>query len=299
VHYNPVLKKLGLSYNDRVVIFHADDVGMCQASLAAYTDLVDFGLVSAAATMMPCAWLPATAAFCRKNADKVDMGVHLTLTSEWSDYRWGPLSHCDPASGLVDDMGYFPMTGRAVQEQAALSAIQHEIQTQVERALAAEIDVTHVDSHMHVLFHPRLFDIYVQVALQYRVPPVLLRLDEMSWQKLGTSAEDAAFFARRLQELEDLGIPMMDYLYVMPLSRSDNHLEMAKLMLDTLPAGITFLIFHPAQDTPELRAIALDWHARVADYQTFISADLRAHVQNLGIQVIGYRTLRGLMRTES
>ena len=103
---NPVLKKLGLSDEARVVIFHADDIGMCQASLAAYADLVGVGLISAASTMVPCPWFPATAAFCRANPDRVDMGVHITLTSEWADYRWGPTSTCDPTSGLLDADGY-------------------------------------------------------------------------------------------------------------------------------------------------------------------------------------------------
>ena len=93
---NPVLKKLGLAPDDRVLIIHADDVGMCQASLAAYADLVDLGLVSSASTMVACPWFPATAAYCREHAgENVDMGVHTTLTSEFVGYRWGPISTRD------------------------------------------------------------------------------------------------------------------------------------------------------------------------------------------------------------
>jgi predicted glycoside hydrolase/deacetylase ChbG (UPF0249 family) len=114
---NPLLKKPGLADDDRLVILHADDVGMCQASLTAFADLVEFGLVSSGATMVPCPWFPAVAAYCREHPG-VDLGVHLTLTSEWDTYRWGPLSTRDPASGLLDGEGYFYRCSEGVQEHA-------------------------------------------------------------------------------------------------------------------------------------------------------------------------------------
>ena len=85
---NPLLKKLGYSETDRLVIFHTDDIGMCQASLQAFKDLWEFGTISSGAVMVPCPWFPATAEFCRNNPE-VDMGVHATLNSEWESYRWG------------------------------------------------------------------------------------------------------------------------------------------------------------------------------------------------------------------
>ena len=87
---NPVLKKLGFGKDDRVVIIHTDDIGMCQASIAAFADLVEFGLISSGATMVPCSWFPSVAAYCRDHP-AADMGVHLTLTSEWERCKWRPL----------------------------------------------------------------------------------------------------------------------------------------------------------------------------------------------------------------
>ncbi|GAF81194.1 unnamed protein product, partial [marine sediment metagenome] len=80
---NPALKKIGFSDLDRLVIFHADDIGMCQGSLSAYDDLLTFGLLSSAATMVPCPWFPAVGMFYRNhpNKEKLDIGVHLTLNS--------------------------------------------------------------------------------------------------------------------------------------------------------------------------------------------------------------------------
>jgi len=118
---NPILAQLGFSATDRVAVIHADDVGMCQASLSAFVDLLEVGLVTTGSTMVPCPWFPATAVFCRKNSD-VDMGVHITLTCEWENYRWGPISTVDQTSGLMDEEGYFPRRTSVVWEQAKVEA---------------------------------------------------------------------------------------------------------------------------------------------------------------------------------
>jgi predicted glycoside hydrolase/deacetylase ChbG (UPF0249 family) len=296
---NPVLKKLGFAKDDRLVIIHADDVGMCQASLMAYTDLVDFGLVSAASTMVTCPWFPATAVYCREHAgDNVDMGVHTTLTSEFVGYRWGPISTRDPESGLMDQAGFFFADSESVRAHANPSAVRHEIEAQVQCALAAGIDVTHVDTHMGAIVQPHLLPIYIQVALQHRVPPFLFRADEPRLQALGFDATAATLFAQQLQTLESQGVPLLDGYYGMPLEQPDERLEQVKHVLAGLPAGITYLIIHPAQDTPELRAITEDWPGRVADYQTFSSQALASYVKESGIHVIGWRVLRDLMRSE-
>ena len=105
---NPYLKKLGFADTDRVVVLHADDIGMCQGSVSAYASLLDFGVLSSAAFMVPCSWFPAAVACYRQyqHLPHLDVGVHLTLTSEWRDYRWRPISTCDPGSGLLDADGY-------------------------------------------------------------------------------------------------------------------------------------------------------------------------------------------------
>src|SRR5215208_5950011 len=103
---NPALRRLGFADNDRVAIIHTDDIGMCQASVTAFAELAAFGLISSGAVMVPCGWFPAVAADSRANPG-YDLGVHSTITCEWDVYRWGPISTCDSASGLIDAEGYF------------------------------------------------------------------------------------------------------------------------------------------------------------------------------------------------
>jgi predicted glycoside hydrolase/deacetylase ChbG (UPF0249 family) len=295
---NPILKQLGFRADDRVLVIHADDIGMCHATLPAIADLFEFGLVSSAATMVPCPWFPQAAAFCRAHPS-VDMGVHLTLNCEWESFRWGPLSTRDPASGLLDDQGYLPAQPAVVAQRADPRAVATELRAQVSRALQAGIDPTHVDAHMGTALQPPFVRSYLEVALEHHLPPFLLsregveRLRVRSGGRMGSeSGDDAALW----QEIEARGLACFDDVAMLPLHDPTDHVAVAKQIIDELRPGLSVLILHPAQDTPELRAIAPDWRSRVANYEACLSRELRDYVHRSGVQVIGYRPIRDLLR---
>ncbi len=293
---NPTLKKLGLADNDRAVIIHVDDVGMCEATLSAFDDLMDFGLISSAAVMVPCPWFPQTAAYCRKHPE-VDMGVHLTLTSEWDGYRWGPISTRNPSSGLMDDEGYFYRRQPPVQERADEAAARAEMKAQIDRALAAGVDATHMDSHMGTIAHEKFLPAYVDLAKEYQLPPtILFRGDKVGFRSRGLEDSLATLAADASASGEASGVPLLDHEYGLPLDKPEDRLGQAKRAFENLQPGITHFYIHAAKDTPELRAIAPDWESRVADYETFLSGELREFIRNQGIHVIGNRVLRDLMR---
>ncbi|RME86419.1 MAG: ChbG/HpnK family deacetylase [Caldilineae bacterium] len=298
---NPFLQKLGFAARDRVVIFHADDIGMCHASYQAYVDLVEAGLISAASTMVPCSWFPAVAAFCRHQSDDtgVDMGVHITLTSEWDAYRWRPLVATDPEAGLIDDEGYLYRDESTVQERAQAEWVAYEMEAQLKRALEAGIDVTHLDSHMGAVFHPRFIDTYLDLARRYRLPALLLRRDEAGLQAMGYDPATAAQLAARIRACAEEGLVLMDEIVMMPLDHGRERMQRVEQALKALPPGLTYFIVHPAQDTPELRALAPDWPARVADFEVFRSEALRTVLRNTGIYTLGMRVLRDHLRQAS
>src|SRR5690348_10369404 len=185
---NPIVKKLGYSATDRLVIIHTDDIGMCHASVQAFKDLWEFGTISSGAVMVPCPWFPATAQMCRENPD-MDMGVHATLNAEWTNYRWGPVSTVDSASGLLDADGYFNQWHPAVYENAKPEAVLVEVNAQIERALAAGIDVTHVDSHMGTIMSPLFIQSYIQAAGSRKLPNMLPRMDAAGMHNMMSNEE--------------------------------------------------------------------------------------------------------------
>ena len=291
---NPVLRKLGFSDRDRLVILHADDVGMCEATVSAHVDLMDFGLISSAALMAPCPWFLSAAAFCRQNP-AVDVGIHLTLTSEWEMYRWGPLSTRDPASGLVDSQGCFYRTRDEAQANARPETVAAEMRAQFERVIAEGIRPTHMDTHMGVVGHPGLIVAYLGFCLQHRLPPMVFRMDLAGWKQAGLDHETAEMAVTQMAALEAQGMPMLDHLRMVPLDSPQNRLERVQQMLAGLEPGITHFIVHPAKDSPELRAITPDWACRVADFEVFTSSEMRAWIRQSGLQVIGYRALQDCM----
>ena len=292
---NPVLKKLGYSETDRLVIIHADDIGMCQASVQAFKDLWSVGSITSGAVMVPCPWFPAAAQMCRENPE-MDMGVHATLNAEWENYRWGPVSTRDQSSGLMDADGYFHQWHEAVYQNARPEAVAVEVNAQVEKALAAGIDVTHVDSHMGTILNSLFIQSYIQAAASRLLPNMLPRTNAKGIEMMGASSEELMIYEPIMAQLESMGIPTLEGIVAMPLDHAEDHTGLAKKLLSELPVGITHFILHPSIDTPELRAICPDWPARVANYNAFMSDELKKFIESENIKLIGYRQIRNAMK---
>ena len=270
---------------------------MCHASVQAFKDLWAFGTITSGATMVPCPWFPAVAQMCRENPD-MDMGVHATLNAEWESYRWGPVTEGEAGSGLRDEAGYFHQWHQAVYDNAKPEEVEAEVNAQIEKALKAGIDVTHVDSHMGTIMSPLFIQSYVQAASNRLLPSMLPRLDAVGIGMMGVGDEERAAYAPVMEMLENIGVPTVDGILAMPLEHGDDHINVAKKTLGDAPIGITHFILHPSIDTPELRAIAPDWRARVANYNAFMSDELKMFLESEDIKLIGYRALRNAMRND-
>jgi len=293
---NPYLQKMGYSNTDRLVIIHTDDIGMCQASVQAFKDLWAFGTITSGAVMVPCPWFPATAQMCRENPE-MDMGVHATLNAEWENYRWGPVSTRDQSSGLMDAQGYFHQDNEVVYQNARPEAVVIEVNAQIEKALAAGIDVTHVDSHMGTILNSLFIQSYIQAAASRQLPNMLPRTNAKGIELMGVSSEELTMYEPIMAQLESMGIPMLEGIVSMPLEHDQDHTGLAKKLLSELPVGITHFILHPSIDTPELRAICPDWSARVANYNAFMNVELKKFIETENIKLIGYRQIRNAMRS--
>ena len=232
---NPLCKKLGYSDDDRLVIMHVDDLGMSYGGIQAFKDLWDFGTISSGAVMVPCPWFRAAVDMAAANP-AMDIGLHATLNSEWSPYRWGPLSTHDPQTGLLDDQGYFYRDSESVYEHAASDAVSAELEAQLQRALAAGLDLTHIDSHMGTILHPNFVQSYLQAGTRHRLPNMLPRSGARGFHMLGMDQEALAVYAPILEQLEAQGVPMLDGLFAMPLEHDVDHLGIAMRLFNELPA---------------------------------------------------------------
>lgn len=303
---NPILKQLGLSDNDKAFVLHADDIGLLQATVPAYVDLMTNQRITAASLMVPAPWFPAAADVVQNTAQlpQSDVGVHITLNSEWTAMRFGPLSAegRHPEHRLLDDAGYFHPIPEVVQNRGDVKAVETELNLQVSRAQKAGIDVTHIDSHMGTVVHPRFLTTYIGTAVKLQVPAFALRLSEKMLLEAGFDPDTATLFSKNSQQLEAAGFPLFDSYRMLPLreeTQFEDRLAYAQRYIDAAPAGLHYLIIHPALDTPELRAVAPDWEARAMDYTLFMSDAWDNMLSASGAKTIGMRDLRNIMRGET
>ena len=287
------LEKLGFAPNERVVIVHADDIGMCHAANAAFWDTQAFGIVTSGAVMMPCPWVPEMAAWSVEHPH-ADVGVHLTLTSEWPGYRWRPLSTLDPKSGLVDEDGYMWPTVKELHRHMDLDAAVGEMRAQLDLALSLGIDVTHVDTHMGAVAHPQLFPAYAQLAMEYRIPAMLPRALDRQTQEWNVGLGFDLALAAAVDWGEAAGLPVLDYLCA--ARENGDHLDVYRRLFDSVPVGVTHLLLHPTLPGHDIEVIACSAPYRIADYETFMRPELLAHIAVQGIHLIGYRRLRDVIR---
>src|SRR5258708_32050068 len=163
---NNVMEQLGHPPDAKLLIIHADDFGMCHSVNLATIAAFEMGAISSASVMVPCPWFLEAATYSQRNPEH-DIGVHLTLTSEWKDYKWAPVSTQHDYNGLVDSKGYFWPSASFTANRLQ---VEHEICAQLTLASAAGIVPSHIDNHMFSLASPGLVGAYVALGRRFKLP---------------------------------------------------------------------------------------------------------------------------------
>jgi predicted glycoside hydrolase/deacetylase ChbG (UPF0249 family) len=165
-----VQEKLGHPADARLLILHADDLGMSHSVNRATFEALEQGWITSASILVPCPWFPEVVRWARAHPE-ADLGIHLALTSEWTTFRWRPLTAVEQVPSLLDPDGYLPLLETTVAQRAKPEEAERELRAQVERARGAGIRITHFDSHMNSLYQtPGLLDVYKRLAREYKVP---------------------------------------------------------------------------------------------------------------------------------
>jgi hypothetical protein len=276
-----LVEQLGYPPDAKLLIVNCDDLGATRAGNVGVYDALRNGLGTSTSVMVPCPWARDAAAQSR---DDDDVGVHLTLNSEWETYRWGPITYCP---SLLDGDGGFPRTLEDTWDHADLDEVARELRAQIERAMLWGFDVTHLDSHMGALqLRADFFDVYVQLGVEFDLP---LRMGPAGGERV------AGFPYRELAAAE--GIVFPDHLVFYSGVGARPHLDEA---FAELAPGVTELYLHPAVDSDELRASHPDWAARVDDHSLLCrEPDLPRFIEESGAVLIGYRELRELQRSRA
>ena len=229
-----------------------------------------------------------TARLAREHSE-ADVGVHLSLVAEHEACRWGPLT--GDASLRAPDGGMWRDAASAV-EHVSVEAARTELRAQVEHALAAGVDVTHIDTHTEALFHPKFIRLYVDLALEYRLPLFFFRANEPALEVL---RERAAAYLDQLRRLDERGWPLLDHVIARTMLEIEPEVKVERFR--RFFAGLTLFITHPALAGEELAAIdPIGGRFRAKEGEIFSAPEMRAYCESLGIRLVGYRELRERLR---
>jgi predicted glycoside hydrolase/deacetylase ChbG (UPF0249 family) len=279
----------------RILIPHLDDVGMCHGANRAMLELSRAGVLTCGSVMVPCPWFPEIAQAYRTRRD-LDLGVHLTLTSEWQGYRWRPLTGCSRKGGLVDDDGYMWRNCVLLRRHVDPVAAEEELRAQIETALSAGLDVTHLDTHMGAAAVPELVAIYLRLGRDYRLPVLLPREIESYLDVLKLGAVRPEDYRPWLEALEAEGAQFVDRFRMTPGVPSAEAEATYRRLLAELPPGVTFLSLH-ANAPGDIETIVPDRaHWRTDEYRILADPAFAGFVREQGVELSGMRALRARLR---
>jgi predicted glycoside hydrolase/deacetylase ChbG (UPF0249 family) len=280
-----VAERLGHPRDAKLLILHADDIGVAHSENAASFEALDKGVVSSGSIMMPTPWVTEVAEYAKAHPN-ADLGLHLTLNSEWNTYRWGGLAPRDRVASLYDPDWTFPRETGTVAKRAKPEEVELELRAQIDRAIAMGIRPTHVDSHMGALYEtPELFRTYAKVARSYKLPFLhfIGRPDSAIVAQLQPTDVVADAVYMRLEK----GTPAEWRRYYLDLVRN-------------MKPGLNVLLVHLGHDDEELRAVTVGWDSWGADWRqrdvdVLSSAEFRQALKDNGIVLVTWRDVQKLM----
>ncbi|HXF13337.1 MAG TPA: polysaccharide deacetylase family protein [Terriglobales bacterium] len=280
-----VAERLGYPAESKLLIIHADDLAVAHSVDSASFDALAKNAVTSASIMVPCPWLTEVADYTKTHPD-ADLGLHLTLTSEWKTYRWGSVAPSDKVPGLLGPDGTMWSDTPLVGQHAKPDEAEREIRAQIERAMALGIHPTHLDTHMgSVLASPEIFAAYVKLAHEFHLPFLAVRMP---------GAE------RLLASLSEKDIVLDALVIASPTVHADQWQEFYLNALRNLKPGLTEMIVHLGHDDAELQAITVDhpdygsaWRQR--DYNVVTSPEFQKALQDNQVILVKWKDLQKLI----
>lgn len=283
-----LVERLGFAPDARVLIVNGDDFGMNHATNEGTLKALKNGALTSSTIMVCCPWFEEAADIARKNP-KANLGVHTTLTSEWGRYKWGPVLGRSAVPSLCTDKGYFHGEVFDIYATSSLDEAEKEVRAQIEKMLAAGIDVTHIDSHMGAMQYDAVYhERYIRIADSYDLPCRLPGRDML----LALGQEHLLDLAKELNVLGPEVLYMGD-----PDSIEGTEAWFKDRISNIVKGKVSEMYIHCAVDAPEMHATTGSTQRRVADTEFFSDPATLTWIREQGIELISYRELRALQRT--
>lgn len=279
------LKKLGFPEGTKLLMIHADDAGLSHSENIATIQALEKGIVNSYSIMVPCPWFYEIALFAKNNSH-IDNGIHLTLTCEWENYKFGPVLPASEVPSLVNENGYFYKTREELKKNALAEDVRKELQAQIEKAFKFGLKPTHIDSHMYSIgANPEFLKIYRDLGKKYNLP---ILINKQLMEMVGLNP--------------DLYIEKTDFLIDKTYVGEFKYFENDELddyyseVLENIKSGLNLILIHPAFDDDEMKGVTLNhpnfgskW--RQIDYDFFTSEKNRLKLEENNIELVTWKNM--------
>lgn len=276
-------ERLGYPAGKKVIMLHADDAGMCEEANIAVKEMLSNKHIQSTAVMMPCPNAQDMIAWAIANPT-IDVGLHLTHTSEWKIYRWPSVSPVEEVPSLIDEEGKLWHEVPDVVQHATVEDVAKEVRAQIDKSIAMGYRPDHIDTHMGTLYgHAEYAKAYMEIAMEYNIPAMVIDM------------KDPEVVARYKEAGYPITDEMIDYMEGYTLPKLDNFTsapnaktyvekkEAFKGLIKSLRPGLTEIIFHPSVGTENLKSITGSWQQRIWEYEMFADDDLIQFFEDEGI----------------
>jgi hypothetical protein len=284
-------EKLGWPKGTRALILHVDDVGMSYDTEVGTIEAIEKGIANSLSVMMPTPWVPHAVEWIKTSG--ADAGLHLTLTSEWKSYRWGPLAGKPAVPGLVDPQGALWPNVASVVKNATADEVEREIRAQVDRARTMGFEPTHLDSHMGTLFATEAFlERYIKIGIEQKIP-VMFPGGHNFYQSQDSTDRAALAQAREIgKRIWAGGLPVLDDLHNKSYGwKTDEKVDQYIDAVRGLKPGVTMMIMHCTRPTEVFDKISTSGPLRFGDLKAMIDPRLRKAVEDEHIVLTTWREL--------
>lgn len=291
-------EKLGYPKGKKVIMLHADDIGMCEeANIAANAQLMN-NQIQSAAVMMPCPNADEFILWAKDNPN-MDVGLHLTLTSEWKEYRWATVTQHEEVPGLLDPDIKMWHSVRQVVMNATAEEVEKEIRAQIEKSISLGYRPDHIDTHMGTLYgDARYVKVFYKVAEEYGIPANVIDLSNPEvvevFKSQGYPMDESI-----IQLAKEYSMPKLDFFTSAPKANTyEEKIDNFKKLIKSLKPGITEIIFHPSVESENLKGITNSWQQRVWEAKMFGDPDLIQFFKDEGIIFTNWKEMMKRFNTK-
>ena len=288
--YENLAQQLGYTSSDKLLIIRADDLGLARSVNKASFEALSKEFVNSASVMMPSPFAEEVAAYYLEHP-QIDLGLHLTFTAEWTDYKWPGVAPANKIETLLDDEGFLHQKKVTVIKEGINAEIKTELQAQIDYARALGISPTHMDSHEGTLFFdPAFFRTYIEVGHQNQIPVFVPKLLAPHFDEHFPLPPQVVLVDQMFMALKGTELDAMESYYAEVLS--------------SIKPGLNQLLVHLAFDEEEMKAITKDREAygtkwRAKDYQVVSSKKFQDLLKQNEIKLIQWRDIQAILYPEA